>query len=185
MAAEPASARDVTLRQVHGPRLSAHRRGVRGFGTTTSAGMAQGTSKRGCRHAPDEIVVLVSQAARPVIWCVAGVQAGAEVACLWGRPFQVLRRRRNNRATVTRREQFVCARGGSYLQVDASDASLPIWLKLGFRVVTNHPSSVGTPRTMAEGPVCRPASCTIYFRERSYPWTARSWSSSSVSADSR
>ena len=51
------------------------------------------------------------------------------------------------RALVARRAQLASARGVRYLQVDASDDSKPILLKLGFRAVTTTTPYVWTPGT--------------------------------------
>ncbi len=67
-------------------------------------------------------------------------QPGIEFAGLWGGSTLPGRRGRGlYRALVARRAQLVVARGVRYLQVDASDDSKPILLRLGFRAVTTTP----------------------------------------------
>ncbi|MEB0307171.1 GNAT family N-acetyltransferase, partial [Cryobacterium sp. 10I1] len=49
------------------------------------------------------------------------------------------------RALVAARAQLAARRGVPYLQVDASDDSLPILLRLGFEAVTTTTPYVWTP----------------------------------------
>ena len=99
--------------------------------------------------APDEIVVLVAEVDGQVIsaaWLV--FKPGTDIAGLWGgSTLRAWRRRGIYRALVARRAQLACARGVRYLQVDASDDSRPILLKLGFQAVTTSTPYVWTPST--------------------------------------
>jgi len=99
--------------------------------------------------APDEIVVLVAEVDGQVIsaaWLV--FKPGTDIAGLWGgSTLRAWRRRGIYRALVARRTQLACARGVRYLQVDASDDSRPILLKLGFQAVTTSTPYVWTPST--------------------------------------
>ena len=99
--------------------------------------------------APDEIAVLVAEVEGQVIsaaWLV--FKPGTAFAGLWGgSTLPAWRGRGIYRALVARRAQLASARGVRYLQVDASDDSKPILLKLGFRAVTTTTPYVWTPGT--------------------------------------
>jgi GNAT superfamily N-acetyltransferase len=87
---------------------------------------------------PDELVVLVAEAGDRIVsaaW-IAFV-AGTEFAGLWGgTTVPEWRGRGIYRALVAERARHAVARGVSYLQVDASQDSLPILRRLGFHVAT-------------------------------------------------
>lgn len=69
-----------------------------------------------------------------------------EFAGLWGgSTLPAWRGRGIYRALVAQRARLACARGARYLQVDASDDSRPILLKLGFQSVTTTTPYVWTP----------------------------------------
>jgi hypothetical protein len=149
MAVEPVLPDGVTLRQVHEPgdfaRIAAMESEVWGddFSWVTQDLQAR------VQAAPDEIVVLVAEADGRVIsaaWLV--FKPGTEFAGLWGG--STLRAWRGHgiyRAVVARRAQLAWARGVRYLQVDASDESKPILLRLGFQAVTTTTPYVWTPST--------------------------------------
>ncbi len=89
------------------------------------------------RAAPEDIAVLVAEAGDEVSAAWLVFKPGIEFAGLWGgSTLPVWRRRGLYRALVARRAQLAVARGVRYLQVDASDDSKPILLRLGFRAVT-------------------------------------------------
>ena len=147
MTAEPVLPDGVTLRQVHEPgdfaRIAAMESEVwdDDFGWVAADLLAR------VQAAPAEIVVLVAEADGRVIsaaWLV--FKPGTDFAGLWGgSTVRAWRGRGIYRALVGRRAQLACARGVRYLQVDASDASLPILLKLGFQAVTTTTPYVWTP----------------------------------------
>jgi len=102
------------------------------------------------RAAPDEIdeiVVLVAEADGLVVSAVWLVfKPGTDFAGLWGG--STVRGWRGQwiyRALVARRAQLALTRGARYLQVDASDDSKPILLRLGFHAVTTTTPYVWTP----------------------------------------
>jgi len=149
MAVEPVLPAGVTLRQVHQPsdlaRIAAMESEVwdDDFSWVTQDLQAR------VQAAPDEIVVLVAEADGQVIsaaWLV--LKPGTDFAGLWGgSTLRAWRRRGIYRALVARRAQLACALGVRYLQVDASDDSKPILLRLGFQAVTTTTPYVWTPGT--------------------------------------
>ncbi|GIF48713.1 hypothetical protein DFJ67_3617 [Asanoa ferruginea] len=90
------------------------------------------------RSAPDNIVILVAEAAGEVVsaaWLV--VFPGTEFAALWGGSTLTRWRRKGiYRALVAHRARIAVDRGIKYLQVDASDNSSPILQRLGLQPVT-------------------------------------------------
>jgi GNAT superfamily N-acetyltransferase len=147
MAVEPMLPDIVTLRQVHEPgdfaRVAAMESQV---WDDDFSWVTQDLQSR-VRAAPDEIVVLVAEADGRVIsaaWLV--IKPGTDFAGLWaGSTLRAWRGRGIYRALVARRAQLACARAVRYLQVDASDDSLPILVKLGFQAVTTTTPYVWTP----------------------------------------
>jgi GNAT superfamily N-acetyltransferase len=149
MAVEPVLPEGVRLRQVHEPgdfaRIAALESEVWNDDFTW---IAQDLQER-VQAAPHEIVVLVAEGDGRVIsaaWLVfrpgtdfAGFGGGSTVREWRGRGIY--------RALVARRAQLASARGVRYLQVDASDDSKPILLKLGFQAVTTTTPYVWTPST--------------------------------------
>ncbi|KNB52228.1 GNAT family N-acetyltransferase [Streptomyces caatingaensis] len=100
--------------------------------------------------APDDIVVMVAEAAGEVV-CAAWLvyHPGGDIASLWGgSTLAAWRRRGIYRALVAARARLAVARGVTYLQVDASDDSAPVLRRLGFRAVTTSTPYVWSPRTM-------------------------------------
>jgi GNAT superfamily N-acetyltransferase len=99
------------------------------------------------RSAPDNIVILVAEAAGEVVsaaWLV--VFPGTEFAALWGGSTLARWRRKGiYRALVAHRAQIAVDRGIKYLQVDASDDSSPILQALGLRPVTATTPYVWSP----------------------------------------
>lgn len=149
MAVDPVLPDGVTLRQVHEPtdfaRIAAMESEVWNDDFSWVAQDLQARVQAG----PPEIVVLVAEADGRVIsaaWLV--FKPGTEFAGLWGgSTLRTWRGRGIYRALVARRAQLACARGVRYLQVDASDDSKPILLKLGFQAVTTTTPYVWTPST--------------------------------------
>jgi GNAT superfamily N-acetyltransferase len=149
MAVEPMLPDGVRLRQVHEPgdfaRIAAMESEV---WDDDLSWITQDLQSR-VQAAPDEIVVLVAEADGRVIsaaWLV--FKPGTDFAGLWGGcTVRAWRGRGIYRALVARRAQLACAREVRYLQVDASDDSKPILLKLGFHEVTTTTPYVWTPRT--------------------------------------
>jgi GNAT superfamily N-acetyltransferase len=149
MAVEPVVPDGVRLRQVHEPgdfaRIAAMESEV---WDDDLSWMAQDLHGR-VQAAPHAVVVLVAEVDGRVIsaaWLV--FQPGTDFAGLWGgSTVRELRGRGIYRALVARRAQLACARGVRYLQVDASDDSLPILLNLGFQAVTTTTPYVWTPST--------------------------------------
>jgi GNAT superfamily N-acetyltransferase len=150
MAVEPVLPDGVQLRQVHEPgdfeRIAAMESEV---WDDDFSWMAQDLHAR-VQTSPHEIVVLVAEADGQVVsaaWLV--FKPGTEFAGLWGgSTLPDWRGRGIYRALVARRAQLACARGVRYLQVDASDESRPILLKLGFQAVTTTTPYVWTPGTI-------------------------------------
>lgn len=99
------------------------------------------------RGAPDQIAVLVAEAAGKVVaaaWLVC--KPGTEFAGLWGgSTLAGWRRRGIYRALVARRAQLAMARGVRYLHVDASGNSRPVLERLGFVAVTTTTNYVWAP----------------------------------------
>jgi GNAT superfamily N-acetyltransferase len=151
MAVEPVLPDGVTVRQVHEPsdfaRIAAMESEV---WDEDFSWMAQDLEAR-VRAAPHEIAVLVAESDGQVIsaaWLV--FKPGTEFAGLWGGSTLLAWRGRGiYRALVARRAQLARARGVRYLQVDASDDSRPILLRLGFQAVTTTTPYVWTPATMS------------------------------------
>lgn len=149
MAVEPVLPEGVRLRQVHEPgdfaRIAAMESEVWDDDFTW---IAQDLQAR-VQAAPHEIVVLVAEGDGRVIsaaWLV--LRPGTDFAGFGGgSTVREWRGRGIYRALVARRAQLACARGVRYLQVDASDDSKPILLKLGFQAVTTTTPYVWTPST--------------------------------------
>ena len=149
MAVEPVLPDGVRLRQVREPgdfaRIAAMESEV---WDDDFSWVAQDLRSR-VQAAPDEIAVLVAEVEGQVIsaaWLV--FKPGTAFAGLWGgSTLPAWRGRGIYRALVARRAQLASARGVRYLQVDASDDSKPILLKLGFRAVTTTTPYVWTPGT--------------------------------------
>ena len=99
------------------------------------------------RAAPEDAVVLVAEAHGQVV--SAGrieFMPGTEFAGLWGgATLEAWRGRGIYRALVAARARLALARGVRFLQVDASDDSRPILVRLGFHVVTTTTPYVWTP----------------------------------------
>jgi GNAT superfamily N-acetyltransferase len=154
MAVDPVLPVRVTLRQVHEPadfaRIAAMESAV---WDDDFSWVAQDLQAR-VQAAPSEIVVLVAEADGRVIsaaWLV--FKPGTDFAGLWGgSTVRTWRGRGIYRALVPRRAQLACARGVRYLQVDASDDSKPILLRLGFQAVTTTTPYVWTPAPRYDGP---------------------------------
>jgi GNAT superfamily N-acetyltransferase len=99
------------------------------------------------RSAPDEIVILAAEADGHVVsaaWLV--LKPGRDFAGLWGgSTLEAWRGRGIYRALVARRAAIAAEHGVKYLQVDASDASRPILLGLGFVAITTTTPYVWSP----------------------------------------
>jgi len=147
MAVEPVLPGGVTLRQVLGradfDRIAAMESHVWEADFSWMADDLEGR----VRAAPEDIAVLVAEAGGEVVsaaWLV--FKPGIEFAGLWGgSTLPGWRGRGLYRALVARRAQLAVARGVRYLQVDASDDSKPILLRLGFRAVTTTTPYVWSP----------------------------------------
>ena len=101
--------------------------------------------------APETIDVLIAEAAGRVVSAAAMiVKPGTEFALLLaGSTLEAWRGQGIYRALVARRAQLAEPRGVRYLQVDASDNSKPILLRLGFQIVTTTTPYVYQPPTEA------------------------------------
>jgi ribosomal protein S18 acetylase RimI-like enzyme len=99
------------------------------------------------RTAPDEIGVLVAEAAGEVVsagWLV--FRRGTEFASLWGgSTLPEWRGRGIYRALVAARAALAVSRDVRFLQVDASADSAPILRRLGFHAVTTTTPYVWSP----------------------------------------
>jgi GNAT superfamily N-acetyltransferase len=97
--------------------------------------------------APDDVLVFVAEAGGQVISsCRLEVNPGTDFAGLWGgSTLAAWRGRGVYRALVAHRARLAHERGVRYLQVDASAASTPILLRLGFQAVTTTTPYVWTP----------------------------------------
>jgi hypothetical protein len=149
MAVEPVLPDGVTLRQVHEPGDFALIAAMESeVWDDDLSWMAQDLEAR-VQATPHQIVVLVAEADGRVISAAwLEFMPGTEFAGLWGgSTLRAWRGLGTYRALVARRAQLSCARGVRYLQVDASDDSLPILLKLGFQAVTTTTPYVWTPST--------------------------------------
>lgn len=98
-------------------------------------------------RAPDEIAVLVAEAAGEVVsaaWLAfrPGIDFGALTG---GSTLAEWRGKGIYRALVAARAELAAARGVRYLHVDASDDSAPILRRLGFRAVTTTTPYVWSP----------------------------------------
>jgi GNAT superfamily N-acetyltransferase len=95
----------------------------------------------------DQIAILVAEVAGVVVsaaWLVS--KPGTEFGGLWGGSTLAQWRGRGiYRALIARRAQLAAQRGARYLQVDASAASRPILLRLGFCAITTTTPYVWTP----------------------------------------
>ncbi|MEC5149429.1 GNAT family N-acetyltransferase [Cryobacterium sp. GrIS_2_6] len=99
------------------------------------------------REAGDDVVIIVAEAGdRLVSSARIEFQPGTDFAGLWGgSTLAEWRGRGVYRALVAARAQLAARRGVPYLQVDASDDSLPILLRLGFEAVTTTTPYLWTP----------------------------------------
>lgn len=97
--------------------------------------------------APEEILVFVAEADGEIVSSARlEFNAGTDFAGLWGgSTLHEWRARGIYRALVARRARLARERGVRYLQVDASDASRPILLRLGFQAVTTTTPYVWSP----------------------------------------
>lgn len=97
--------------------------------------------------APDDLVVMVAQAGDEVVSAAwIDFYPGTQFAGLWGgSTLRQWRGRGIYRALVAARAGLAAARGVRYLQVDASDDSLPILRRLGFHEVAKTTPYVWTP----------------------------------------
>lgn len=97
--------------------------------------------------AADDIAVLVAEAGGEVVSAASlAFKPGIDFAGMWGgSTLPAWRRRGVYRALVARRAQLAVARGVRYLQVDASDNSKPVLLRLGFETVTTTAPYVWSP----------------------------------------
>jgi GNAT superfamily N-acetyltransferase len=149
MAVEPVLPNGVRLRQVHEPADFARIAAMESEIWDDDLSWMAGDLHAKVQATPHEVVVLVAELDGQVIsaaWLV--FQPGTDFAGLWGgSTVREMRGRGIYRALVAQRAQRACARGVRYLQVDASDASLPILLKLGFQAVTTTTAYVWTPNT--------------------------------------
>jgi GNAT superfamily N-acetyltransferase len=147
MAVEPMLPDGVTLRQVHEPSDFAAIAAMESeVWADDFSWVAQDLQAR-VQTAPREIVVLVAEVEGRVIaaaWLVfkpgtdfAGLRGGSTLRAWRGRGIY--------RALIARRAQLACASGVRYLQVDASNDSKPILLKLGFQAITTTTPYVWTP----------------------------------------
>lgn len=96
---------------------------------------------------PDNVVVLVAEAAGRVVsaaWLI--FKDGTDFAGLWGgSTLAEWRGQGIYKALVARRAQIARHRGVKYVQVDASEDSEPILLRLGFIAITTTTPYVWTP----------------------------------------
>jgi len=96
---------------------------------------------------PNSVVVLVAEAAGQIVsaaWLT--FRDGTDFAGLWGGSTSAPWRGQGiYRALVARRAQIARDRGAKYLQVDASDDSQPVLLRLGFIALTTTTPYVWTP----------------------------------------
>jgi GNAT superfamily N-acetyltransferase len=99
------------------------------------------------RAGGEDVVIIVAEAGdRLVSSARLEFQPGTDFAGLWGgSTLAEWRGRGLYRALVAARAQLAARRGVHYLQVDASDDSLPILLRLGFEAVTRTTPYVWTP----------------------------------------
>ena len=101
-------------------------------------------------EAGDDVVIIVAEAGdRLVSSARLEFQPGTDFAGLWGgSTLAEWRARGIYRALVAERARLAAERGVRYLQVDASDDSLPILLRLGFEAVTTTTPYVWTPANL-------------------------------------
>lgn len=103
----------------------------------------------GVRDDPHDVLVFVAEANGLVVSsCRLEFVPGTEFAGLWGgSTLPDWRGRGIYRAMVAHRAGLAVSRGVRYLQVDASDESKPILLRLGFQAITTTTPYVFTPPT--------------------------------------
>ncbi|WP_104103324.1 GNAT family N-acetyltransferase [Cryobacterium sp. M96] len=105
----------------------------------------------GVRDAPGDVLVFVAEAGgvrggELVSSCRLEFTRGTDFAGLWGgSTLAAWRGRGIYRALVAYRARLAHQRGVRYLQVDASDDSKPILLRLGFQAITTTTPWVWTP----------------------------------------
>jgi GNAT superfamily N-acetyltransferase len=103
------------------------------------------------QSAPEQIVVIVAEANDQMVsaaWLV--FRADCDFAGLWGgSTLENWRGKGIYHALVAHRAHIAAERGVRYLQVDASDESLPILLRLGFEAITTTTPYVWTPPVRA------------------------------------
>ncbi|TFC49832.1 N-acetyltransferase [Cryobacterium sp. TMT1-21] len=99
------------------------------------------------RDAPGDVLVFVAEAAGEVVSsCRLEFTPGTDFAGLWGgSTLAAWRGRGIYRALVAHRARLAHDRGVRYLQVDASEDSKPILLRLGFQTLTTTTPYVWTP----------------------------------------
>jgi len=106
------------------------------------------------REAGDDVVIIVAEAGDLLVSSARlEFQPGTDFAGLWGgSTLAAWRGRGVYRALVAARAKLAVGRGVPYLQVDASDDSLPILLRLGFEAVTTTTPYVWTPAAHDQRP---------------------------------
>jgi GNAT superfamily N-acetyltransferase len=98
---------------------------------------------------PRDVVLLVAEADGQVVSTArANLFPGSDFATLWAGSTRAQWRGQGiYRAAVAYRAQLAAARGFTYLQVDASDASQPILERLGFVTVSSTTPYVWSPQS--------------------------------------
>ncbi|TFC89566.1 GNAT family N-acetyltransferase [Cryobacterium sp. TMT3-29-2] len=99
---------------------------------------------------PDDVLVFVAEAGGQIVSsCRLELTPGTDFAGLWGgSTLSEWRGRGIYRALVAHRARLAQDRGVRYLQVDASAASEPILLRLGFQAITTTTPYVWTPAAL-------------------------------------
>lgn len=149
LAAEPALPEGVVLRRADGEADMRRIAAMEGTVWRTDLGWLAELLASRVAAAPDDVCVLVAEhegeivcAAWMFMWPVrryAGLRGGTTLPEWRGRGIY--------RALVAERARVAAARGVPCLQVDATDDSLPVLRRLGFRRVTSMRQYVWTPGT--------------------------------------
>jgi GNAT superfamily N-acetyltransferase len=147
LAAEPVLPQGIRLRRVTGAddmrRIAAMEAAVWGVDLGWLADLLIERTEA----APDDVHVLVAEHGREIV-CAAWMflWQGRDFAGLrGGTTLPAWRGRGVYRALVAERARIAAARGVPYMHVDATDESLPILRRLGFRAVTTLTPYVWTP----------------------------------------
>lgn len=147
LATDPTLPDGVSIRQVTDPADMRRIAAMQSIVWDADRGWLAEELTRAVASTPDEVVVLVAEAAGVVVSsCRLTLDPGTDFAGMWGgATLPEWRGRGVYRATVAARAQLAVAHGHRYVYVDASPDSAPILSRLGLHAVTTTTPYVWTP----------------------------------------